>query len=60
MRDITVEFPLGLLCLVTGVSGAGKSTLVEQTLYPAVARHLRKEVEPPAPHEKILGDLLGR
>src|SRR5262249_50062449 len=30
--DITVEFPLGVLCVVTGVSGAGKRHLVEHTL----------------------------
>ncbi|MDC0935244.1 excinuclease ABC subunit UvrA [Pirellulales bacterium] len=42
LKNLTVEFPLGVLCAVTGVSGAGKSTLVEQTLFPGVSRRLRK------------------
>ena len=42
LKSIDVSFPLGVLCVVTGVSGAGKSTLVEQTLYPA----LRNEAVP--------------
>jgi excinuclease ABC subunit A len=46
LQNVTVEFPLGVLCLVTGVSGAGKSTLVNHTLYPAVERQLRKDSDP--------------
>ncbi|MBV8274271.1 MAG: excinuclease ABC subunit UvrA, partial [Verrucomicrobia bacterium] len=33
LKDITVRFPLGVFCCVTGVSGSGKSTLVQQVLY---------------------------
>ena len=43
LQNVTVEFPLGVLCLVTGVSGAGKVTLVEKTLYPALAAQLAKK-----------------
>lgn len=60
LQNLTVEFPLGVLCLVTGVSGAGKSTLVDKTLYPALARRIHKDSEPadlPAPlaHDDVLG-----
>lgn len=37
LRGISADFPLGVLCVVTGVSGSGKSSLVIDTLYPAVA-----------------------
>ena len=44
LRDVTVDFPVGLLTCVTGVSGSGKSTLVNQTLYPITARALNGAV----------------
>jgi excinuclease ABC subunit A len=43
LKNLTVDFPLGILCVVTGVSGAGKSSLVEHTLYPALCRRLHKK-----------------
>ena len=56
LKNITVEFPLGVLCLVTGVSGSGKSTLVEETLYPALCRRLRKDAPEPLPYDDVFGD----
>ncbi|MHB1034297.1 MAG: excinuclease ABC subunit UvrA [Pirellulales bacterium] len=56
LKNVTVEFPLGLLCLVTGVSGSGKSTLVQDTLYPALCRRLRKDAPKPYDCDDIYGD----
>lgn len=55
LKGIDVGFPLGMLCVVTGVSGSGKSTLVADTLYPAVCRRLRKRAPAPAPYDDLLG-----
>lgn len=41
LRDITVQFPLGVLCGISGVSGSGKSTLIMQELVPALERELQ-------------------
>lgn len=38
LKDITVEFPLNVLCVVSGVSGSGKTTLVKHILYPALQK----------------------
>jgi excinuclease ABC subunit A len=56
LQNLNVEFPLGLLCVVTGVSGAGKSTLVEDTLYPALCRRKRKEALKPLDYDDVFGD----
>lgn len=56
LRNVDVEFPLGVLCLVTGVSGAGKSTIVDETLYPALCQRKRKDAFKALPYRDIYGD----
>jgi excinuclease ABC subunit A len=56
LKNLEVEFPLGVLCLVTGVSGSGKSTLVEHTLYPALCRRKRKDGPKPLRFDDVYGD----
>src|SRR5437660_4375161 len=55
LRDLTVEFPLGLVIAVTGVSGSGKSTLVTDILYQALARHFYRAKVVPGVHQRIEG-----
>jgi len=55
LRNIDVEFPLGVLVIVTGVSGSGKSTLIDRTLQPAVRRGLGEDVAESAPYVAIRG-----
>ncbi len=55
LKNINVEFPLGLFTVVTGVSGSGKSTLVDDILYPALARYVNKNSMEALEHDSIDG-----
>ncbi|QPF75533.1 excinuclease ABC subunit UvrA [Roseateles sp. DAIF2] len=55
LRNVSVEFPLQRMVVVTGVSGSGKSTLMQDVLYPALARHFGQATEAPGVHDRLLG-----
>lgn len=57
LKDITVEFPLNVLCVVSGVSGSGKTTLVKQVLYPALQKLKGEYGEKVGFHRKLSGDI---
>ncbi len=42
LKNIDVQFPLGVMTCVTGVSGSGKSSLVNEILYKALAKKLNR------------------
>ena len=57
LKDIDVQFPLGVLTVVSGVSGSGKSSLVGDILYPALNRRLNETGELPGMHRGLSGNL---
>lgn len=57
LKNIDVEFPLGVMSVVTGVSGSGKSTLVREILYKGLVRALGESGDAPATHKRISGDI---
>jgi excinuclease ABC subunit A len=57
LKEIDVKFPLGVLCVVTGVSGSGKSTLVRKILFPALSRLKGEYSKDSGKHEEITGSM---
>lgn len=55
LKNIDVEFPLGLLTVVSGVSGSGKSTLVNDILAKELAAQLHRAHEVAGKHQAIEG-----
>jgi len=57
LKNITVEFPLNVLCVVSGVSGSGKTTLVKQILLPALRKLKGEFGDKVGFHKAITGDI---
>lgn len=57
LKNITVEFPLNVLCVVSGVSGSGKTTLVKQILAPALRKIKGEFGDKIGYHKQVTGDI---
>jgi excinuclease ABC subunit A len=55
LKNLTVEIPLGLFSVVTGVSGSGKSTLINDTIHRALAARLQNAHAPAGRFDRIVG-----
>ena len=55
LKNIRVDFPLGVMTCVTGVSGSGKSSLVNEILYKVLAQKLNRARTIPGKYKEIRG-----
>ncbi len=55
LKNVSVQFPLGKLIVVSGVSGSGKSTLINETLYPLLSKHCYDSTYPIQSYKSIKG-----
>ncbi len=55
LKDVDVQIPLGVFCVVTGVSGSGKSSLVNEIIYKHLARELNRAKTRPGSFDSMEG-----
>lgn len=55
LKNVDVDFPLGMLIGVSGVSGSGKSSLINETLMPILKNRFYNAKMQPLPYTEIVG-----
>ncbi|MCQ2285687.1 MAG: excinuclease ABC subunit UvrA, partial [Bacteroidales bacterium] len=55
LKNVSVDFPLGVFICVTGVSGSGKSTLINETLFPILNQNFSHSDKKPLEYKEITG-----
>lgn len=55
LKNVDVQFPIGLFTCVTGVSGSGKSSLVNEVLFKGMVNRITRRNEEAGKHESMEG-----
>ena len=55
LKNVSVDFPLGMLVGISGVSGSGKSSLINETLMPVLKNLFYNAKLQPLPYDEIVG-----
>ncbi len=57
LKGISVDIPLNVMTVVTGVSGSGKSSLIKGVFFPALKRRLGEVYDAPGDYQRLEGDI---